>query len=822
MVEQLAQLAVIGWLPGAAMYRVPFAERDRRAGLPAEERLFWQIVISLAISLSIVLALGAVGRYRFEYLLWVQAFITTVPVLVWRLRLRLGRTAPPPRLASAIPLILVVLCASRFLPPSEYIIGGKDPGVYVNEGVQLAQRGSIAIEDPLVAAVPASLRDLFFPSHGRDDYYGIRFMGFPIQDPDTGYVVGQFPHLFPAALAVGYGIDGLTGVRRTTPLLATLGVLAVYLFAAAVFGRTAAAAAALLLALNVIEAWFGRYPNTEVMMQLMLFAGLLAVLRWQSDAIGFFAPLSGVLLGLMLFLRIDGLLPIIVVTGGILLATTTGQRGSWTFFAGLALPLLCAIPYLNGPMRAYTTYPREFIANLDPWQHMAIGLGAFATAAALFAARQSAAIREGLLRWVPIACSVVIVAASLYALFLREPGGKLTDYNAYALRMFAGFYVTLPIVFAAVLGYAVYARHVFWRSPTFFLVVAAFGLFFFYKLRIVPEHFWAARRFVPVLLPATLILASAAAVGGRGFGSWPVRTARLLIGVVFLGLVASHYARASAPVADYVEFAGVVPQVEELARQIRDDDLLIVESRDAGGDIHIVGLPLAYIYARNVLVLNSARPDRDALLAFVDWARTRYARVLFLGGAGSDLVSTGFHATHIWRDRYEVPEYESVLNGYPRGPRARKFDYAVYQLTPGPADHRLDIDVGAEDDVYVVRFGGKEESEGRTFRWTAERSMLTFASLPEPVDEVVLIASDGGRPDAAPPARVEVWLDDVRIGVIEIDGPFRPYTLTIPPQIVSGDPIELRLNSVLWNPAKVLGSPDDRELGVMIDRVTVR
>ena len=67
-----------------------------------------------------------------------------------------------------------------------------------------------------------------------------------------------------------------------------------------------------------------------------------------------------------------------------------------------------------------------------------------------------------------------------------------------------------------------------------------------------------------------------------------------------------------------------------------------------------------------------------------------------------------------------------------------------------------------------------------------------------------------------------VWLDDVRIGVIEIDGPFRPYTITIPPQIVSDDPIELRLNSVLWNPARVLGSPDDRELGVMIDRVTVR
>ena len=116
MIEQLTQLALVAWLPGAALFRVPLGERDRRAGLPAEERLFWQVIISVALSLSIVLALGALGRYRFEYLLWAHAWITAVPVVVWRQHLRFGRAAPPPRLPSAIPLILVVLCASRFLP----------------------------------------------------------------------------------------------------------------------------------------------------------------------------------------------------------------------------------------------------------------------------------------------------------------------------------------------------------------------------------------------------------------------------------------------------------------------------------------------------------------------------------------------------------------------------------------------------------------------------------------------------------------------------------------------------------------------------------
>jgi hypothetical protein len=185
-------------------------------------------------------------------------------------------------------------------------------------------------------------------------------------------------------------------------------------------------------------------------------------------------------------------------------------------------------------MQAYWARPRDFILNLKTWHQIVIGLGVFAGAIALFAARQSAAAREFLLRRVPIALALLVVATGLYALFLREPGGKLADYDAYALRTFAGFYVTVPIVLAAIAGYALFASQLFWRSPAFFLVAAAFGLFFFYKLRIVPEHFWAARRFVPVILPSTLILASALAVGGRGMGSWPLRAGRLLIGVVFL------------------------------------------------------------------------------------------------------------------------------------------------------------------------------------------------------------------------------------------------------------------------------------------------
>ena len=57
----LLQFALVAWLPGAVIYRLPWLDRDRRAALDAEERLFWTVILSLATSLAIVVLLE-IGR----------------------------------------------------------------------------------------------------------------------------------------------------------------------------------------------------------------------------------------------------------------------------------------------------------------------------------------------------------------------------------------------------------------------------------------------------------------------------------------------------------------------------------------------------------------------------------------------------------------------------------------------------------------------------------------------------------------------------------------------------------------------------------------
>ena len=830
---------VIGWLPGAVVFRLPWYARDRRAALEAGERIFWQVVISIALSLAVVLALASLGRYTFERLLIVDLGAAIALASLARFRLRLGSAAARPGWEALIPIALLFLATWRFFPSSEYIIGGKDPGVYINEGVQIAQRGALSAPDPVIASVPNFARDLFFPSEHRTDYYSGRFMGFFIQEPEQGRVVGQFPHLFPASIAIGYGLDGLTGARRATGLWAVLGVLAVYFAGARFVGRAAAGAAACLMALNVIQVWFARYPNAEVVMQALLFAALLASARAHVDGDTFFAPIAGLLLGLLLFLRFDAVLGVAGVMAGLALTVVTGGRVRWSFLAVLAATVILAGMYMVGPMRAYAYLPIVFVSNLPWWQDAAIGLTlALALGSMMVGVRipgLTAAVRRG----APIVLATLVCAAAIYALYFRQPSGKLTDYDAFALRTFAYLYLTLPALLAALFGYALLARLRFWRDPALFVTVAIFGVFFFYKIRIVPEQFWMARRFLPVILPGALLFASGAALAGAHSGSARTRLIRGGLGGVFLLLLALHYLRMSAPVQNHVEYAGIIPKIEQIAASIQDTDLLIVESRDAS-DTHVLGLPLAYIYDRNVLLLRSRVPDKSTFGSFLDWAHQRYSRVLFMGGGGTELLSRRWDVRPVAGERFQVPEFETSRYTFPRTVRRKEFDYSLYEFVPPRAGAPVttEIDVGTQDDLHVLRFHAKETANGRSFRWTRDTSYLSLSTLPATCREITLWMDDGGRPATVPRADVTVSLQlgyeagkppsvERILGTVAVTSGFKPYTVSVPPDLAAlaaanGEPIRLKLTTSVWIPQQTLGTQDDRDLGVMVDRVAVR
>lgn len=830
-------LLLLAYLPGALLFRMPVASREMRAALPAEERAFWAVMLSVGLSAFVALGLAIVGRYSFDRVLWTDTGVVLAVLLVFRQRLRLGSATPLPTWTALLPVALVSasLSVNFLVPPAEYIMGGRDPGVYMTEGIRIAQRGSLQAADDVVSTLPPLYRDLFFPRSTQPGYYSNRFMGYFLLDPASGTVVGQFPPGFPILAALGYGVNGLNGARAIPGLCGALGVLALYLAGARLFGRPAGFAGAALLAMNVAQLWYSRYPNAEVLLQPLVFAGLLAYVRSVYDGDPFLAPISALLLVLGAFTHLTGsFVAVGVAVAAAVNMLARGTRVRLTFWIPLVAGTAGAIVYLWRFIPPYFDLPLNFVRDLGAARLAAVAAAAVVGAVLLRQLRRiPAATRD---TWLATALVGVVWLLAVYAYFFRTAGGTLAAYDADSLRTFSAYYLSPYALALALVGFtlAVYAVA---DASVFVMLVAGFSVIFFYKIRIVPEHFWAARRFLAVILPGMLLLTGAAAFTNptaaplhwlSRLNAGRVRVARHGIGLVLLLLFAQRLLHATQPVLHHVEYAGLIPHLEQLAATFGDEDLVIVESRNAS-DTHVLALPLAYVYARNVLVLSSPAPPKDEFRGFLSWALQRYKRVFFMGGGGggTELLSRSIGVKAVLGERFQVPEYEPALNAYPRGPLRKEFDLSVYEFQPGSAgDAPFSLDVGEADDLYVRRFYAKEGSPGRSIRWTRDVSFISTVGMQATNRTVTIWMDDGGRPDSAPPAAVSVSLGDRLLGTVKVGSGMHPYAFDIPPDLASAlsradDAAPLRLETRTWNPSRIAGN-DNRDLGVMVDRVEIR
>ena len=107
-------ILLIAYIPGALMLRLPVGRRSLRAALPAEERLFWSTIISVALSSIVALGLAAGGAYRFDRLLWIEGGLSLALALVNRRHLVWRSEAPKPGWTAMFPAALVFVGCALF------------------------------------------------------------------------------------------------------------------------------------------------------------------------------------------------------------------------------------------------------------------------------------------------------------------------------------------------------------------------------------------------------------------------------------------------------------------------------------------------------------------------------------------------------------------------------------------------------------------------------------------------------------------------------------------------------------------------------------
>ena len=228
------------------------------------------------------------------------------------------------------------------------------PGAYVAAMAMIARTGGIAYTDPLVLAVPAEDVELFFRHPERPELLlGRASWASPSSGRRPGAWSPSSSTSSPPSAPTCSRPWACEGALAAPPVFGVLGTLAALLRAPpALRRRPRPCSAALLLAMNVVQVWFARYPVSEPMSQFLIFLGLLAFARWEERGAPAFAALAGSALGLSLLVRIDSVL--LVVPLGLYLLSPGPARPA-------AARPLAAAPGPVRPARRPRLAPRRLV-----------------------------------------------------------------------------------------------------------------------------------------------------------------------------------------------------------------------------------------------------------------------------------------------------------------------------------------------------------------------------------------------------------------------------------------------------------------------------
>jgi 4-amino-4-deoxy-L-arabinose transferase-like glycosyltransferase len=824
VVATFATIAIF-FAPGLLI--VALASKSSRLKLTLTEQLYCVVAVSLVLSGWVGLLLAELGRFSGVHLGAVMAILTAAGVLALRkhLSLRKGRVDLP-ELVVALGLLGFTIVV--YYPPHEHLLGGRDPGIYVNAGFHLAREGNLVYTDSVVQSVPREDRALFFVDKDVPDWSYLRYQGFLMENPDTAKVVPHGLHLYPAWIGVASSLFEMKAGLYATPFFAMMGAIGWFLALRRLFGFEVAAWAAAILTVFQIQVWFARFPNSEVVVQFLYATSLLFFFFAEERRSRLAGLLGGVALGSTFLARMETILflvPLALFYGWKRLRREF-EMPELSFLAGFVVVVVHAALHDRFVSMAYVSnifgrhYWRLVAENI--WLIVIAGIVLFAIADRLvvtISERYFDFVRSNRFR---AAAAGVLCALAFYAYFVRPywhgPRTAFQDAEAF-LRM--GWYL-YPVGLALAVAGAMFLLVRAKKSQVLFLLVGlTFCLFFFYKVRVWHDHYFAMRRFVPVILPSLIACLSFFLVSIRStarWSSWGGRAVATILVGVYLG--------AGTRIWSHNEFRGSTDFLEELSRHVSDDSIVLFPAQEG---LHLLELPLGEMHGKNVLEFYSLKPPRDLLEHALDQWRDVYSDVFFVTNYKISL--SGLFTRHVADFGFPTEKYEYTYRRPPR--RAEPFHLRFTLSKAVDLDELAErvpqlphLDVGGSDDLQVAWFHEKElEEDGTTYRWSQRVSSVFLPATSRDTGELVLRMA-GPKEDVVPLIPVEVRVDGRLVATVTPGRDYDLYTLELPRARGEGDAAAysiLTLSTVPWRPSNVVdGAADVRELGVRLDWLETR
>ncbi|MBI5878447.1 MAG: glycosyltransferase family 39 protein [Chloroflexi bacterium] len=606
-----------------------------------------------------------------------------------------------PHVAVALPVILATVL---FAQPTEHypLIG--DSAIYPNTGALLAQTAGLTYEyTPFRGLTPDEKKLFYVPSDEQIPgmvivgYQGLLYGAYYVVDADSNHIVSSRPAGFIVWLALAFAAFGRAAVFSVTPLFGVMGVTALYLAGARLYGFRTGMLAALLLVVSFPQIHFARTPYAEAMAQALVWGGLYCVFTYLSRPRRMYLLIAAASFGAAILTRIDALasvLPALVVV--FLLIARRDAWGAAIFLCWMALSIAGWLvnamtwlaPYVLASQQLFSIYVYGFL-KIWPWL-AAIG-GATALAVAVLLYQHGLRARDAALglaanTFVRGLFAALVIGITLYLYFIHPvwpPVRAGIPPNDMLPRL--GLYLTPLLIAAAAFGLVL----CFWQSPrghdivlmTFTVLFAGLFLPRYTSAAVYPV---ALRRLTPEVIPALLLFASYF-IGwaiSRSFWRRMFPTTLRNAQVAVLALVMSGVLATSAPYLVYQEAQGTTQFASSLAEVFPTDAVIIFEPIGDSSQVGWFACPLWSVYGRDAVLLSKPAVDQRLLMSAVSKWLAQGRPVYFVSESEASASAPG-------RIRYTMTgrlRWDSSLIGQSRDlfpPFIWRFDmpFYIFRLT---------------------------------------------------------------------------------------------------------------------------------------------
>ncbi len=662
-------LWALAYLPGLALVA---------GGATSLPTLFARIAASAITTTLVATGLAAAEAFSLKTLLAGNAAAAFV-LLAARSRLASAPAPSPRAVRDLVGPAVFVLALGTYWPAYPVFLGGSDATAYVASGISLARHGTLAREDGIGPVLPPPVRAVLFDSMSQV---------FMVHGPPYRRVPGAmllesldddraWPCFFPVP-SVWAGISALrSGELRAqaapdfAPVFAALALWAFWLLAQQWLGTAWGIAATAVL--GATGPWYtaAHMPMSEPIAAFFVLGGLAFTAAAERSGRRADALLAGAALGAALFTRVE--MAVLLVLAFALMPVVargaTATRLPRVFFTALAV--VASLTVVQA-----VTLPGTYISPLlDHWANARINYalhfgwpsaGLVATAAAGAIGIAAMLVRAfGLaatVRWTVIAGAIGGQAAASNFLYERTP-------------MWLSFYVGWSglALFAVGAVLAWRARAELPAGAFVLSVAAAVSVILFYNPHVYPALPWGARRYVPMLLPLVVLLATFAARRASGRSR--------VLGVALAAVLAWPVAAGLRPVWREPIVAGAWEQLHEVADAIPLPGIALIDRELSR---LMIAPSLWLIFDRNNLTVPpiDTKPGSELIPEIVSLFAGNFPVYYVTRGAGDHRRPPYLNMVAVKSVTVRLRSLELTYDRLPERMRADVVPITIYRLDP--------------------------------------------------------------------------------------------------------------------------------------------